>query len=403
MIAGPGAYVRPRGFSLRELGLTLLLLAIVIVAVLRLIDLRTRLLVVEKDDPGLGGVLEAASRSLARDVREAGRGGVPPGEAFRPIADNTRAEEDTGYKDVSGAPVAVRAGTDQFGVRGVIRTPLLAVRLLRGGSGGAGGGDGSAWITGDASSVWLRAGPLSGASGSAGPSPEDEPRAVAERLGAATRRAKRFFLVADREGRSAVALVREWNRSREAGAALEIRLDFTDAEAARLNPRGKTDAVRALLEPVTGGLLDDVVWFVARGPAGRVPDYDATNDPPSMKFPHPFLAVAEFAGNGRWEIAHLGEDVEEFQVDWGRRSAGTLRFAWTAKAEHRWRRGDGPPPPLEFPPLLNAPAPGPGAAPVGWDPDESRRVPFERASREFALTLRDAEPRAPPGAPPGVK
>jgi hypothetical protein len=388
--------VRPRGFSLRELGLTLLLLAVVIVGAVRLIDLRTKLLVVEKDDPGLGSVLEAAARALSRDVREAGRGGVPRGEAVRPVADNTSAEGGVSYEDLSGNPLVVRAGTDQLGLRGVMRTPLLAVRLSR----GVGGGEESALdrIPADASSVWFR---LASLSGTGGPSRVDEPRAVAEKLGAATRRAKRFFLVADREGRSAVALVREWNRSLEARAALEIRLDFTDREAARLNPRGETDAARAIGDPVTGGLLDDIVWFVARGPAGLFPDYDPVKDPPSMKFPHPFLAVAEFAGNGRWEIAHLGEDVEEFQVAWGPGAAGTLKFGWTAKAEHRFARGDGPRPPLEFPRLLNAPAPGavPGAGPVGWDPDESRRIPFERVSKEFVLTLPDAESRAPRGAP----
>ena len=402
LIAGPGSYVRPRGFSLRELGLTLLLLAVVIVAAVRLIDLRTKLLVVEKDATGLGSVLEAAARALSRDVREAGRGGVPPGEAVRPVADNTNAEGGASFTDVSGGSVVVRAGTDQLGLRGVMRTPLLAVRLSRGAGAGGGGESRADRIRVDASSVWLRAGPLSA---SEGPGRADEPRAVAERLGAATARAKRFFLVADREGRSAVALVREWNRSLEAGAALEIRLDFTDREAARLSPRGETDAARALGDPVTGGLLDDIVWFVARGPAGRFPDYDPVNDPPSMKFPHPFLAVAEFAGNGRWEIAHLGEDVEEFQVGWGLGAAGTLKFAWTVKAEHRFARGDGPLPPLEFSPLLNAPAPGsvPGAGPVGWDPDETRRIPFERVSKEFVLTLPDAESRVPRGAPPRVK
>lgn len=384
MIAGSGPCGRPRGFSLRELGLTLLLLAVVIVAALRFIDLRTKLLVVEKDESSLGSVLETAARSLSRDVREAGRGGVPPGEAVRLVADNTAAGESTSYLDVSGAPVAVRAGTDQLGLRGVLRTPLLAVRLSR--SADAGGR-----IPADASSVWLGAGPLIGSDGKGN---ADEPRAAVERLETATRRAKRFFLVADREGRSAVARVAEWRRSGEDRSALEIRLDFADAEAARLNPRGETDAARTLGEPATGGLLDDVVWFVARGPEGRFPDYDATHDPPSMKFPHPFLATAEFAGNGRWEIARIGEDVEEFQVI-GESASGTLRVAWTAKAERRFARGDGPRPPLEVPPLLNAPAPGsvPGAGPVGWDPDESRRIPFERASKEFVLTLRDALPR----------
>jgi hypothetical protein len=422
--------VRPRGFSLRELGLTLLLLAVVVVVAVRLIDLRTKLLAVEKDDPGLDSVLEAAARTLTRDVREAGRGGIPPGEDLRPVADNTNAEGSASYKDVSGAAVAVRAGTDQLGLRGVLRTPLLSVRLSRRERGG--GGIAPDRIPADASSVWLRAGPLPGGEGSGR---ADEPHAVVERLGAATGRAKRFFLVADREGRSAVALVREWNRPGEAGAAFEIRLDFTDREAARLNPRGETDAARALGDLVTGGLLDDVVWFVARGPAGQFPDYNALNDPPSMQFPHPFLAAAEFAGNGRWEIAHLGEDIEDFQVAWGLGAPGdppawrggaagspapeageladaegrtrlrALKFAWTVKAEQRFARGDGPPPPLEFPPLFNAPAPGSvrDAGPVGWDPDESRRIPFKRASKEFVVTLGDAESRAPRGAPPRVK
>ncbi|HEY5278001.1 MAG TPA: hypothetical protein VIK38_15950, partial [Coriobacteriia bacterium] len=231
--------MRPRGFSLRELGLTLLLLAVVIVAAVRLIDLRTKLLVVEKDATGLGSVLEAAARALSRDVMEAGRGGVPPGEAVRPVADNTNAEGGASYPDLSGNPVVVRAGTDQLGLRGVMRTPLLAVRLSRGAGGDGGGESVRDRIRADASSVWLRAGPLSA---SEGPGRADEPRAVAERLGAATARAKRFFLVADREGRSAVALVREWNRPLEAGAALEIRLDFTDREAARLSPRGEEGA-----------------------------------------------------------------------------------------------------------------------------------------------------------------
>ena len=386
--------VKPRGFSLRELGLTLLLLAVVIIGAVRLIDLRTKLLAVEKDEP-LGIALEAARRALARDVAAAGRGGVAPGEAVRLVADNSA--EDAGFADVSGARVVVRAGTDQLGLRGVMRAPLLAIRLVRGmGPDGASAGD---RIPGDGSGVWVQASLLPAENGEGR---ADDIRAVAERLGARTPRAKRFFLVADREGRSAIALVREWKPLGDTGASLEIRLDFTDPEAASLNPRGAAGAALALGEPVAGGLLDDAVWFVARGSAGRPGDDAAGNDPPSMKFPHPYLAVAEFAGNGRWEITRVGEDVEEFQVA---REPGALRVAWTAKAERRFKRGDGPPPPLESPPLLNAPAPDSarGTGPVGWDPDESRRVPFERSSMEFVLSLGDVESRAPLAAPPGVK
>ena len=130
MVAGARPFLEERGFSLRELGLTLLLVAVVIVVAVRLIDLRTKLLVVEKDAPGLGGVLEVAVRSVSRDVEGAVRGGVALPEAIRPIEDNTSAEGVTFYRDAGGA-VAVRAGTDQLRLRGVIRSPRLVVEPRR--------------------------------------------------------------------------------------------------------------------------------------------------------------------------------------------------------------------------------------------------------------------------------
>jgi hypothetical protein len=113
----------------------------------------------------------------------------------------------------------------------------------------------------------------------------------------------------------------------------------------------------------------------------------------------------------------VGEDVEELQVAWGLAGAGdaltwrgdvagspaprlkelvdpagkpllnALRVAMTAKAEHRYVRGDGPQPPVDFVPLLNAPAPDSlrGVGPVGWSSDESRRIPFERMTREVVI------------------
>ena len=114
-----------------------------------------------------------------------------------------------------------------------------------------------------------------------------------------------------------------------------------------------------------------------------------------MRFPHPYLAVAAFAGDGRWEVARVGEDVEDLQVAWGLAGPGdaldwrgdvagspapgarelvdpagkpllaAVKVARTAKAEHRYTRGDGPRPPVDLAPLLNAPAPGsvPGGGP----------------------------------------
>ncbi|MGZ5380322.1 MAG: hypothetical protein ACXWFQ_00520 [Thermoanaerobaculia bacterium] len=392
---------------MRELTLTLLLVGVVIAVAVRLIDLRTKLLVVEKDAPGLGGVLEVAVRSVSRDLEGAFRGGVALSEAIRPVEDNTSAEGVTSYRDAGGT-VAVRTGTDQLRLRGVIRSSRLAVEPRR-------EPDGASVpdrILRNASSVPLRA----------GPPPEDRDGAknlqsVIEHLGDPARRSKRFFFVADSAGRYAVALVNAWNPSPAPARTLEFLLDFTDPDAVSLNPGGEAGAARALLEVVTGGLLDDLVWFVAQGPEGRPPDYDAASDPPSMRFPHPYLAVAAFAGEGRWEVMRVGEDVEELQVAWGLAGTGdaltwrgevagspsprakelvdpagkpllrALRIAMTAKAEHRYVRGDGPQPPVDFVPLLNAPAPDSlrGVGPVGWSSDESRRIPFERMTREVVI------------------
>jgi hypothetical protein len=411
------SFVRPRGFSLWELGLTLLLVAVVIVAAVRLIDLRTKLLGVEKDVPGPGGALEAGVRSISRDLEGAFRGGVALPEAIRPVEDNTSAAGVTSYRDAEGT-VAVRTGTDQLRLRGVIRSSRLAVEPRR-------ENDGASVpdrILRNASAVSLRAGPPR----------EDRDGAkslqfVIEHLGGPSRRSKRFFLVTDSAGRYAVALVNAWNPAPAPARAVEFLLDFTDPDAVSLNPGGEAGAARALGEVVTGGVLDDLVWFVARGPEGRPPDYDAASDPPSMRFPHPYLAVAAFAGEGRWEITRMAEDVEELQVAWGLAGAGSaltwrgdvagspapkatdlvdpagkpllraLKVAMTAKAERRYARGDGPQPPVDFAPLLNAPAPDSqrGVGPVGWSSDESRRILFERTSREVVISPRGAEAAAP--------
>ncbi len=417
---------RPRGFSLRELGLTLLLLAVVIVVALRLIDLRTKLLVVEKDQSGLEGVLDVAVRALSRDVGEAARGGVARRFAVRPVADNAEAEGSSSYLDLSGARLAVRPGTDQIGLRGAMRTALVALRFRE--TAGTSGAVPGAAGAGASAPVWFRVSALlsPGANGKS-----DTVRGIADLLDAKTARAKRFFLVTGPEGRSTVGVVRDWRRVPGSVDALELRLDFGDPEAVRLGREGSPDAAPALSDRLTGGLLDDVVWFVARGAAGAFPDYNAAVDPVSMRFPHPFLARAEFAGDGRWEIARVAEDVEDLQVAWGlgegtavatwqgaapgdgvpkdgsladpgaKRRLVALKFALTVKAESRFVRADGPPPPLESAPLLNAPAPGSvrDVAPVGWDPDESRRVPFERATREFVVPVSAADPSGPVGTP----
>ena len=402
VIAGPGSYVRPRGFSLRELGLTLLLLAVVIVAAVRLIDLRTKLLVVEKDDPGLGSALEAAARALSRDVMEAGRGGVPPGEAVRPVADNTNAEGGASFTDVSGGSVVVRAGTDQLGLRGVMRTPLLAVRLSRGAGAGVGGESRADRIRVDASSVWLRAGPLSA---SEGPGRADEPSRRRRKAGSGDA-AREAVLPRGGSGgplgrrpRPRVeSLHRGGRRSRDPSRL--HRSGGGAPEPARRNGCGPGARGSGDGRPPRRHRL--VRRAGARGPVPRLRSRErsAVHEVPASLPGRRRIRRERPVGDRTSRRGRRG-----IPGGLGARGRGDPEIRVDREGRASIRAGRRAPAPLEFPPLLNAPALGsvPGAGPVGWDPDETRRIPFERVSKEFVLTLPDAESRAPRGAPPRVK
>ncbi len=240
------------------------------------------------------------------------------------------------------------------------------------------------------------------------------------RLGEAPAGAKTFFLVRDAAGRWAVGRVASVAAGAP-GGPLDLVLDFADADARARN--AGPDAASALGDPVSGGVFDDLVWFVAEGNPGNPPDYASASDPDSLRHPHPYLAVAASAGGGRWDVRGSGEDVEDFQVAWGLSgptgalewhgdtpgsqapAAGdlvdpqghsrlrALRLALVARSPQRLPRSSGSPAP-EFAVPLNGPVPGtlPGAAPIGWDPFPQRRIRFDRETREELVTL-------PPPAP----
>lgn len=401
MDAGP-ARRRTAGFALAELLLTLLVLGLVAWVVLRVVDRGTRIPAAALSASGPDAVLEAAFRTLVKDVRAAGTGGVPANEAIRPVADNTRPNDaSASYRAIRGGSVAVRGGTDQLGLRGVIRTPL--VRL-----------EARVPAADTTVSERLRASP--------GNVPVRAPAAaelgaVRARIREAPASAKTFFLVRDAAGGWAVARI----ASSEPGVAdgpLDLVLDFADPDARALGPGGRADRGAALGEVSAGGVFDDLVWFVAEGPAGRPPDFVGGSDPESLRYPHPYLAFGVSTGDGRWDVHGAGEDVEDLQVAWGiageagalvwradapgssaaradelvdalgRPRMRALRLALVARSPVRFPRSGGGPAP-EFAVPLNGPAPGtvPRAAPIGWDPAPQRRIRFDRESREEIVEL----------------
>ncbi len=341
-------------------------------------------------------MLDAAIRTIAKDVRAAAAGGLSAGEAVRPIADNTRPPAPSSYRTAAGASVTVRPGTDQLGLRGVIRSPLLALDPRPPGAL-------------DSMSDRIRSRPTD--------VPVHAPAAAgvgAVRARLAEAAAKIFFLVRDAAGRWAVGRV----VSDAAGddGPLDLVLDFSDADARARNAHA--DAASGLGDPVAGGVLDDLVWFVAEGPPGNTPDFSRVSDPDSLSHPHPYLAVASAMGDGRWDVRGAGEDVEDLQVAWGlsgpdgalewhgdapgsgapaagalvdvggRSRLRALRLALVARSPLRLPRSSGSPAP-EFAIPLNGPAAGtlPGAAPIGWDPYPQRRIRFDREVREEVITL----------------
>ena len=398
MDAGP-ARRRSAGFSLAELVATLVVLGLAVWLVLRLVDRRTRVAAPEGPVSRTAAAGEASLRAIVRDVRAAGTGGLSADDAFRLVEDNTTSAGRYLYRIAGGGVVVVRNGTDQLDLRGVIRSPLVAVPARDEGSGEL--LSDRVRARPDAAAVRLAAGKAVAA--------------VRARLREIAPPLKAFFLLRDAAGRWAVARVASLVEG-PPESTLELVLDFTDPDARALNHGADPAAATRLGDVSAGGVFDDLVWFVAQGEEGRPPDFIRASDPASLGFPHPYLASATNIGGGLWDIRRAGEDVEDLQVAWslsgpagsavwrgdtadssaplagelsdatGRPLLKALKIGLTVKSAHRLERSAGAPPP-DVPRLFNAAPFGkiPGAAPVGWDVVPRRRVSFDRETRESVV------------------
>ena len=459
---------------------------------LRLVDRTTRVSGT-RVVPDPRGALRSASETLTRDLSAAAAGALSPAESIRPVHDNAR---DEAVLDVNGTLVTIRSGTDSIELRGVLRFPLFSLdvrdRETRAlfSSPLSGAHPGSLqkslsnaalriyvypgrenprrlWISKEGSSggfgkAWAVAGsPVTTASPDVRPGVANErfdSSLAALRKETAGPKADRYFVVQDAEGAFAVGRVLSFDGSRLSigcscdapvapsssacppgafGCFVEIHLDFTDRDAVALNRGGDPRAPERLGPLVAGGLFDRIIYFVANGELGHAPDYLEGTDPPSLRFPHPYLASAHDRGQGRFEISRVADDIEDLQIlyltdterseassfvqgvsaaawheapiqdpspgilvdAFGRARLKRVRVALVAKNGERMRPGEafagagGKAVSLEGRDgywLWNAPRPEddrtmPG--PIGWSADAMRRVPFLRRFVVFDIPI----------------
>ncbi|MGE5346059.1 MAG: hypothetical protein ACM3JH_08900 [Acidithiobacillales bacterium] len=417
---------RRRGVSVAGFLATLAVLLLLLVVVLEFVNRWTRIPEAGPPNPATRTSLELAVRALTRDLGAAASGLLPPVEAIRPVSDNT--PPGRAFSGPVGQMTEIRPGTDQVGLRGILRSPPLSLEpsdratgrpfpLTPSDARNAANASPPLW--------WLKvyAERRGGPKGGGGPGPAVSQVAALLRARPLPGRRKRFFVAVGDASRHAVARIVSFRDRTSSGAEgcapppdgchLELVLDFADPDAVRLNPGGAPDAVRGLGPLALGGLLDDLVYFVAQGPKGRPPEYFIVNDPLSLRYPRPYLAVAENVGNDRWEVVRVADDVENLQAayevskggakEWRAdrpgasplapeelSEAGTdllaVRLAVVAKGTER-RRGAVPSDLLEEILPFDAPRPDRTFSPVGWAENPWARVNFDRETRFLLVRL----------------
>ena len=293
---------RIRGFSLIEALITLVVVAAVMIGLYTLLDRSNKLAkqetnVAEAQQSSRVGIYE-----LSRVIRQARVGGLFIGNAVLPIANNIAGG--TNFTDLSGISHYVRKGTDVIGVRGILSGDKYIFA------------SGDATCTGScttttAVNVTIHAVSSNGVnnfpSGSA-PSLVNKTRPF-------------YFVVATASSEVAsvggkdylipvyiVGLVNTGGTwFTQTADTFSFSMNPQDAGAQKL---AATSSISSSLDkPFSGGVVDEVRFFVDEGPA------DATS---SALDTHPTLAEATFdPGSGQWDIQLLVEEVEDFQVAYG--------------------------------------------------------------------------------------
>lgn len=292
----------PKGLTLIETLVTLAVLTAIMVGLYALLDSSNKLAKQETNVAEAQQSVRIGISELTRVIRQGRVGGLFIANAILPIANNIGGG--TTLTDTNGTPHYVRAGTDVIGVRGIISGDKY----------GLGTGDvtcAGSCATTNAMTVTIRATSSSGVVNFVSPNAPS----------IAGKKSPFYFVVADGSTEMMTTGVGTYLvpvyyvgrvNANSSGTWYTLTTDqftFTmdpqDSDARNL--AAQAPSAPALDKPFSGGVVDDIRFFVDEGSTSA-----GTDDT------HPSLAEAIWDPSSRnWEIQPLIEDVEDFQVAYG--------------------------------------------------------------------------------------
>jgi prepilin-type N-terminal cleavage/methylation domain-containing protein len=291
-----------RGFTLIEALITLAVVAVVMIGLYTLLDRSNKLAKQETNVSEAQQSSRIGIYELSRVIRQARVGGLYVGNAVLPFENNSPGG--TNFTDLSGVSHYVRKGTDVIAVRGVLSgdkyyfaagdvvcagscasTTSMTVTIHATSTGGV-----SNFTAGSAPSVINKSRPFYFVVAAG----QNELVSVG-----ATKYLVPTYVV------GLVDTAGTWYT--QTATTFAFVMNPQDAGAKKLD--AATAVASSLDKPFSGGVLDDIRFFVDEGPA------DVSS---SALDTHPTLVEAtQDPGTGQWDIQPLVEEVEDFQVAYG--------------------------------------------------------------------------------------
>jgi type II secretory pathway pseudopilin PulG len=295
---------RERGLTLIETLVTLAVLMVVMGGLYALLDSSNALAKQETNVAEAQQSVRIGISELTRVIRQGRVGGLFIGNAILPVSNNDPGGAGSKMTDTTGADHFIRKGTDVIGVRGVIQGDKYGLSTGDVICGGSCATTNSMTVTiRSTSSVGVVNFPSGGTPSIAGKTHPFFFVVADSSLEKVTTGAGEFLVPVYYVG--LVDTTGTWFT--QTSDTFTFVMDPSNAEARKLD--AVTPSASSLDKPFSGGIVDDIRFFVDEG---------STDGSSSTLDTHPSLAEATFdASTARWEIQPLIEDVEDFQVAYG--------------------------------------------------------------------------------------